>query len=290
MPRLRRRVLGVGDARDRSAPRLQPLVLCEGCRRRPGAAGRDLPDARGRGARGARATRACRRGDAASSTRSTCATRRQEYTLDDPGRQTPLASRLRRRDVARASTTRTTRATATRTQARRSSSSSPRSRCSASWVAPSPSGSPRRDGRAAPRRRDAVFDGQRVAGRRRRSATSSPPAPARGPAIIEEPTATTVVPPGLDARVDRSARSHHDRKATADGDDRRRPDHHRGDPQRAQLGRRRDERDADPLRLHVDHLRAQGLLGRAARRRPPRARAVVGAADLPRQPRGLHAA
>ena len=32
------------------------------------------------------------------------------------------------------------------------------------------------------------------------------------------------------------------------------------------LGRRRDERDADPLGLHLDHLRAQGLLGRAAGR------------------------
>ena len=71
-------------------------------------------------------------------------------------------------------------------------------------------------------------------------------------------------------------------------DDRRRPDHDRGDPQRAQLGRRRDERDADPLGLHLDHLRAEGLLGRAARRRAPRARPVGRAADLPRQPRGLH--
>ena len=48
--------------------------------------------------------------------------------------------------------------------------------------------------------------------------------------------------------------------------DRRRPDHDGGDPERVQLGRRRDERDADPLGLHLDHLRAQGLLGRAARR------------------------
>ena len=77
--------------------------------------------------------------------------------------------------------------------------------------------------------------------------------------------------------------------ATTTAVDRGRPDHDRGDPQRAQLGRRRDERHADPLGLHLDHLRAEGLLGRAARRRAPRARAVGGPADLPRQPRGLHA-
>ena len=33
--------------------------------------------------------------------------------------------------------------------------------------------------------------------------------------------------------------------------DRGRPDHDRGDPQRAQLGRRRDERDLDPVGLHA---------------------------------------
>ena len=44
---LPRRVLGLGDARDRSPPRLQPLVLRKGCHGRPHGARRDLPLARG---------------------------------------------------------------------------------------------------------------------------------------------------------------------------------------------------------------------------------------------------
>ena len=69
-----------------------------------------------------------------------------------------------------------------------------------------------------------------------------------------------------------------------------RSDHHRDRPQRVPRRGGRDERHADPLRLHADHLRDEGLLGGAARRRAPGPRPVRRPADLPREPRGLHAA
>ena len=57
------------------------------------------------------------------------------------------------------------------------------------------------------------------------------------------------------------------------GDHLDQPHHHGDRPQRLHRRRGRDERDPDPLGVHADHLRDEGLLGGAAVRRPPRPRA-----------------
>ena len=61
-----------------------------------------------------------------------------------------------------------------------------------------------------------------------------------GPLIVEEATATTVVPPGCMLEVDRygSLRRRDRRRSGDHSDDRGRPDPDGGDPERAQLGRR----------------------------------------------------
>ena len=211
---------------------------------------------------------------AASSTRSTCATRRR--STRSRSRSTapdaPSEPGFVDDDGRGASTRRTTPATGTRTRARRSSSwrsARPRSATSAT---PSRRSSPAGDGAPPSRTRDVVFDGlastpTAVVARDELGAGAA----ARGPAHRRGGHRDHRRPAGLRrSPVDRyGSLVDRDRKGGLSGghQHRRRPDHHRGDPQRAQLRRRRDERDADPLRLHADHLRAQGLLGRAARRR-----------------------
>ena len=57
---------------------------------------------------------------------------------------------------------------------------------------------------------------------------------------------------------------------------------------RAHRGRRRDERDPDPLGVHPDHLRDEGLLGGVARLGAQGAGTVRRPPDLPGEPRSVH--
>ena len=68
----------------------------------------------------------------------------------------------------------------------------------------------------------------------------------------------------------------------------RRPGHRRDHPECPGRGRRRDERQPGPQRLHADHLRGQGLQRRAVRRGLPAARPGARPADLPRRARRRH--
>ena len=88
-----------------------------------------------------------------------------------------------------------------------------------------------------------------------------------GPAVIDEMSATTLVPPGCHLSVDRSGNllleiARHDRSHR-----------HGGVQQPAAVDHRGHGQHADPLLLLHQHQGAQGLLGRAVRRRRPADRA-----------------
>ena len=111
-----------------------------------------------------------------------------------------------------------------------------------------------------------------------------------GPAIVEQMDATTLVPPGMTARVDRVSQPDPGGGMNARRN-RRRPDHRRGDRRRHGLDRRGDRRDADPRLAFDQHQGAARLLDGAVQRR--RRDAVPGRAhpdpsrQLPR-PRAAH--
>ena len=247
---LPRRVLGLGDARDRSPPGLPAARSTQGrCRR-------DLTtlakifgslEAEGRAALADEGVP-----PEATSVEHALDMRyeAQEYTLTitRPATRSQTASSSRSPSGFHEAHQR---ASATRTPARRSSSSPRAQRSSASWVEPLPSSSSRR------RRRLTLADARPSSGAGAATPSWSRGTSSRktlsGPAIVDEQTATTVVPPGCDAarRRARHAAAHERRRGGLMAATSRRPDHDRDHPQRVQLGRGRDERDAVPLGLHA---------------------------------------
>ena len=208
VPRLAGRVLGLGDAaRPRSASDFtRPFFRRSRARPTSTSSPRLRATALEGDGDGARGRRASRADAAASSTARRPALRRPGVHADDPDRPRRRAARagLPRGDDRAASTTRTTSATATRTRARPVELVvAPRRPRSATSAAPS-----RRQlaavagGAAEPPRRDVVFERRRARDARSSRATSSASGTALdGPVIVEEATATTVVPPGCHARA-----------------------------------------------------------------------------------------
>ena len=278
VPRLPGRVLRVGDAADRASATTSRSLLPRARRRSTSPSSpRLLARARGRGPRGAR-ERGRRDGRRVASSTALdmryvgAGVHRAPSTV---GRAD--VDRASSRRSSRASTRRTTSATGTPTPARRSSSSPSAPRRSATSAAPSPE-------RIAPPARRTPARGRATSSStaQRSDTTGRPPrrprrrARSRGPAISSR---STPRPPSCRRAARVASTRSAPRSSRSEGrltrcHRRRRPDHHRDHPQRVQLGRRRDERDADPLGLHADHLRDEGLLGRAARRRAPGARPV----------------
>ena len=92
-----------------------------------------------------------------------------------------------------------------------------------------------------------------------------------GPAIVEQMDATTVILPGMTARVEPYLNlileAPMSAAARSSGRDRRRSDHRRGDRQRPRLDRRGDGRGAGARQLLDQHQGAARLLDGALRRR-----------------------
>ena len=107
----------------------------------------------------------------------------------------------------------------------------------------------------------------------------------RGPAIVEEPTSVTLIPPGIEpppsppiSGCSSSYEAHHDRRH-----------HHAGDPLRAGADRRRDGPHAGAHRALDHHHRDQGHLLRRHRCQGPNHRAGASHAEPARRLRDHHA-